>query len=92
MGNWYIAACNLDAPRFPATGFALGLMGKLGRAWVGAWLVHGCCMGCAWHGVMWCLCGGGGIIALPKLNLTNQGSILECYHIISKHFHQDIEI
>ena len=24
----------------------LGLMGKLGRTWVGAWVMHGCMSGC----------------------------------------------
>ena len=28
----------------------LGLTSKVGRAQVGAWVVHGWCMGCAWHG------------------------------------------
>ena len=49
----------MNAPWLPATGFGLGLTGKLGRAWVGA-----CCM--AWcMGGLWCgdvvvvMCGGG---------------------------------
>ena len=37
-------SCSLNAYRLPATGFGLGLTGKLGRAWVGAW-------GGAWRGV-----------------------------------------
>ena len=47
-------SCSLNAPRLPATGFGLGLMGKLGHAWVGAWVVHGMVHG-EW-------CGGGGLV------------------------------
>ena len=48
-----------------------GTMGKLGRAWVGAWVVHG-----GLHG--WCLCGwcgGGGncMCILPGLVVSDLG-------------------
>ena len=48
-----------------------GTMGKLGRAWVGAWVVHG-----GLHG--WCLCGwcgGGGncMCILPGLVVLDLG-------------------
>ena len=39
----YIAAvsCIVDAPRLGGAGLGSGTTGKLYRAWVGAWVVHG---------------------------------------------------
>ena len=34
-------SCSLNTPRLGGVGFGSGLTGKLGRAWVGAWVVHG---------------------------------------------------
>ena len=39
--TWASASCRPDAYRFPTTGLGVWLMGKLGRAWVSAWVVHG---------------------------------------------------
>ena len=41
-------SCLADAYRLPDTGLGIWLMGRLGRAWDGAWLVHGCMDGWWW--------------------------------------------
>ena len=54
-------SCSPMSYRLPATGFGFWLMGKLGRAWVGAW--HGAWVGggvCEGDDVWWgwdnCMC------------------------------------
>ena len=41
-------SCSSDTPGSAGAGFGFGMMGQLGRAWVGAWC--GAWRG-AWHGV-----------------------------------------
>ena len=37
----YPTSCSRDTPRLGGVKMGLGLTGKLGHAWVGAWVVHG---------------------------------------------------
>ena len=54
-------SCYSGGPRLGGVGLGSGTTGKLGRAWIGVWVVHGMVHGvvygvvpCAWYGV-WCL-------------------------------------
>ena len=54
----HIAAvsCSTVGYRLGGVKFGSGTTGKLGRAWVCAWLVHGWCMGdvvCGWDNCMY---------------------------------------
>ena len=35
-------SCSSDAPRLGGVGLGSGMTGKLGCAWLGAWVLHGC--------------------------------------------------
>ena len=43
-GSYHLAAvsCSLSAYRLGGVKLGFWLTGRLGRAWVGAWVVHGC--------------------------------------------------
>ena len=43
-------SCILSVYRLGGVGFGSGTKGKLGRAWVGAWVVHGSVHGASWVG------------------------------------------
>ena len=44
--EWAAVSCSLNAYRLGGLKMGLGLTGKLGRAWVGAWMVSGVVHGC----------------------------------------------
>ena len=48
--TYVLSAAVSCAYRLGGVGLGYGMTGKLGRTWVGAWLVHGWCMG-------WCIVG-----------------------------------
>ena len=52
----FLPSSSLNVPRLGGVRFGFWLTGKLGRAWDGAWVVHGVVRG--WCMVVWWVCEG----------------------------------